>query len=141
MDPEKPFEDPITGQLVEAARKVRNNAYARYSGFAVGAAVADRTGEIYVGCNVENASYGATICAERGAVMSAVARNGTPDFRLLAVVTDEEPPAVPCALCLQVLAEFCEPDFPIVLAGAEGTVGRVLRLQDLLPLPFTSFSV
>ncbi len=131
--------DSLVETLVNEAYTARNRAHAPYSGFAVGAALADEHGDVYVGCNVENASYGATICAERGAVISAIARTGKPTFRALAVVTNDDPPAVPCALCLQVLAEFCSPEFPIFLATLDGTVHRTLKLRELLPIPFTSF--
>ncbi len=118
-----------------AAMAAKRNAYAPYSHFHVGAALIHRSGKIYGGCNVENASYGATICAERNAIISAIADCGKPDFTGLVVVSDAEPPAVPCALCLQVISEFCESDFPIHLANGGGIV-HTLKLGDLLPRPF-----
>jgi homotetrameric cytidine deaminase len=132
--------DPLVRELVNKARAAREHAYAPYSGFAVGAALVNQAGEIFTGCNVENVSFGATICAERNAVTTAVAHAGRPALQAIAVVTADEPPAVPCALCLQVLAEFCSPRFPIILAGESGKVDRVLQLRELLPQPFTSFS-
>ena len=122
-------------ETFEKARASRENAYAAYSGFKVGAALKTRSGEIYGGCNVENASYGATICAERGAILSAIAESGSSDFDHLVVVTSSDPPAVPCALCLQVISEFCDADFPIHLSDEEG-IRRTVKLGELLPHPF-----
>jgi len=122
-------------EALKAAAQARVNAYAPYSGFKVGAALRAESGKLYTGCNVENASFGATICAERGAMMSAVA-SGERKFRSLLVVTEAEPPAMPCALCLQVLSEFCSPDMPVYTATPGEVVGEIL-LRDLLPHPFT----
>jgi cytidine deaminase len=119
----------------ETARTAKRNAYAPYSHFHVGAAIVERSGRIYGGCNVENASYGATVCAERNAVLSAVADCGKPDFTGLVVVSDADPPVVPCALCLQVISEFCDRNFPIYLANENGIV-QSLKLGELLPRPF-----
>lgn len=93
---------------------------------------------IIYGCNVENASFGATICAERNAMFSAVAEYGRVSFDFLMVVTEADPPAVPCALCLQVMAEFCAPQMPVHLA-TPGGVQRTVAFRDLLPEPFTAF--
>lgn len=120
----------------DLAKATRAHAYAPYSSFLVGAAVKDgNSGLIYAGCNIENASFGAGVCAERVAIfrMIAAAENPAPEF--LVVVTDAEPPAVPCALCLQVLAEFCPQDFPIHLANLDG-IQRTLTFGELLPEPF-----
>lgn len=135
--------------VFKRARSARELAHVPYSGFRVGAALqlADR-GEIISGCNVENASYGATVCAERIAVFTAVASVGTERIRgdgiksgvsCLVVVTDATPPAVPCALCLQVLQEFCPASLPIHLADLTG-IRRSFTLGDLLPIPFSSFT-
>jgi len=113
--------------LLSAARDVRSRAFAPYSSFKVGAAVMGASGRIYVGCNVENATYGATICAERAAICSMVASG---ESQLLAVVvyTEAEPAATPCGICRQVIAEFAE-DAPIVVANASGqTVYSIARL-------------
>lgn len=131
--------------LFAAARSARERAYAPYSGFKVGAALKLTGSEaIFGGCNVENASYGASVCAERTAVLSAVAQVGPDSVRgkveHLVIVTDSDPPAVPCALCLQVLQEFCPPTLPIHLADLSG-IRRSLTLGDLLPEPFSSFTV
>ncbi len=136
----------ITPQLfdeaVAAALESWRNAYAPYSQFKVGAAlVSAKSGKVYSGCNVENSSYGATICAERNAVFHSIAEEGVVGIDLLVVVSDDDPPAPPCALCLQVLAEFCRPETEVHLvdtAYAEGREGvhRVHRFDELLPHPF-----
>lgn len=127
------------GPLFEVAKKTRENAYAPYSGFKVGAAARIRGTDTIIGaCNVENVSYGATVCAERNVVFAAVARTGGADLEDLVIVTDAEPPAVPCALCLQVLQEFCPPDLRIHLADLSGVRSEV-TLGELLPHPFSSF--
>ena len=123
--------------LVRAARTARTQAHAPYSGFAVGAALRTRRGRVFAGCNVENASLGAGICAERGAVMQAVAAGMRPgDLRAVAVYTRDTRPTPPCGVCLQVLVEFGR-DVEILPAGPRGIVRR--RLADLLPEPFTHF--
>lgn len=123
-------------QAVSAASRARENAYAPYSGFQVGAAIkACDDSTFYVGCNVENASYGATICAERSAVVHMVSRRGKCPIEFIVVVTAADPPSVPCAICLQILAEFCSPETPIHLAHPTG-VKRTLLLRELLPQPF-----
>lgn len=119
--------------LVAAARTARENAYAPYSNFRVGAAVMGASGRIYVGCNVENATYGATICAERAAICSMVA-SGETRLTAVAVFTDASPPASPCGICRQVLVEFAE-DAPVVVASPEAQ--SVLSLAVLLPERFT----
>lgn len=129
--------DPLGLQdAFSRARQAQSGAYAPYSGYSVGAAlkISGRP-EFVPGCNVENASYGAAICAERSAIVAAVSAGLPHDFEYLVVVTNDEPPAVPCALCLQVLAEFCSSDFPIHLANQTG-IRRTVRLGDLLPEPF-----
>ncbi len=119
-------------RLVEAATLVRARAWAPYSGFAVGAAVLDADGCVHVGCNVENASYGLSVCAERHAVAAAVAA-GAEVLSAAAVLTDSSPPASPCGACRQVLAEFG--DFPIVLVNLAGE-RRVTSVGELLPNAF-----
>lgn len=120
--------------LVAAARTARERAYAPFSRFRVGAAVESEDGSVHAGCNVENRSFGATICAERVALTAAVAAGaGAP--RAVVVLTETDPPAPPCGLCLQVLAELGAPELPILLVGAAGA-RRQVRLGDLLPEPF-----
>ncbi len=119
-------------QLVDAAFEVRARARAPYSRFLVGAAIIDLDGRIHVGCNVENASYGLSVCAERHAVAAAVAA-GARGIEALAVATGTSPPVSPCGACRQVLSEFG--DFPIVLANREGE--RIFTsVADLLPDAF-----
>ncbi len=120
--------------LIEAAETVRDRAYAPYSGFLVGAAILMDSGEIYAGCNIENRSFGGTICAERVAVGSAVAE-GSRGIRAIVVISDTSPPAAPCGLCLQVLTEFGEPDLPVLLMNPRGD-RQEFGLQELHPHPF-----
>lgn len=131
----------VTGpdrELLAAAAAVRAQAYAPASGFAVGAAVRSRDGRVFVGCNVENASYGLTLCAERAAVCAAVAA-GVRELVAVAVVTAALPPARPCGACRQVLAEFGA-GMEVWLEGAGGVVERT-NLAVLLPQPFTFASL
>lgn len=121
-------------ELVRAARAVRQYAYAPASRFLVGAAVLSSDGQVFVGCNVENASYGLTICAERAAICAAVAA-GVREVVAVAVVTGLENPARPCGACRQVLAEF-GPAMEVVLSGS-GDAVVVTTLDRLLPDPFT----
>jgi len=117
-------------ELISAARDVRRQAYAPYSQFAVGAALLTASGEIFVGCNVENVSFGLTICAERAAIGCAIA-NGQTDFAAIAVVTDSASPALPCGACRQVLSEFT-PTVKIIAATLAGDA-QEFSLQELLP--------
>src|ERR1043166_4402695 len=119
--------------LVAAARKARLNAHAPYSGFQVGAALETPRGLIITGCNVENATYGLTICAERVAIVKAISE-GERQFTRIAIIADTESPTPPCGACRQILWEFGG-DIEIVLANLTDIKG-VHRLADLLPLPF-----
>lgn len=120
----------------QAAYLSRLNAYTPYSNFKVGAAiVSSNSGKIYAGCNVENSSYGATICAERGAIMQAIAAEGDLSIDLVVIVSDDTPPAVPCAMCLQVFAEFSHPKTDFSLYDLNGKV-RHFSFEELLPHPF-----
>ncbi len=121
--------------LLAAARAGRDRAHAPYSGFHVGAAVLDELDRVHVGCNVENASYGLTICAERNAVAAAMVA-GARKITAVVVVTDARPPASPCGACRQVLAEFASDEVPVVLAGPRGSAVQIVRLGDLLPRAF-----
>lgn len=125
-------------ELIRAALKAREKSYSPYSGYSVGAALLTADGEIFTGCNVENASYGATLCAERVALFSAVAQ-GKHDFEALAVVGgksgSETDFAFPCGMCRQVMSEFCKDDFKIIVARTESDF-RTFSLSELLPHSF-----
>jgi cytidine deaminase len=121
-------------ELVERARQVRENAHAPYSQFRVGAALRTSSGNVYAGCNVENASYGATSCAERSAVAAMVAA-GEREISAIAVFTDADPPGMPCGICRQVLLEFGRPGTEIVASSPRAL--RRITLERLLPEPFT----
>ena len=122
----------MTDSLISAARSAQAQAYAPYSNFRVGAALEAADGTVFTGCNVENASYGLTICAERAALCAAVTA-GAKRFRRAVVVSDSDPPAAPCGACRQVLAEFGL-DLPIQAVGSKRTLNW--RLADLLPAAF-----
>jgi len=119
--------------LIAKAMEARKKAYAPYSHFAVGAALLAKSGRVYTGCNVENASYGLSICAERTAVFKAVSE-GEREFEALAVVTDKG--VTPCGACRQVLMEFGD-DIQVIVADVTGRY-RVFGLQELLPEAFNS---
>ena len=127
------LDETVQHQLLDRARRAREAAYAPYSNFKVGAAVLTAAGEIFSGCNIENASLGATICAERVAILTAVAA-GARDLTALAVIADTPDPVAPCGLCRQVLAEF-SPDCRVVMANTAGRI-RLANLKELLPLAF-----
>lgn len=124
--------------LLEAACGARAHAHAPYSGYRVGAALLDVDGTVHTGCNVENASYGLTICAERTAVGAALA-SGARRFRALAIVADGDRPPFPCGACRQVLAEFCDADLPVfIAAGDRPETVEERRLGELLPDAFAA---
>lgn len=119
--------------LISYAKKAMGNAYAPYSGFSVGAALLTSDGDVFTGCNVENASYGATICAERCAVIKAISE-GCTSFTKIAVVSSGNGLTYPCGICRQFLSEFME-DGTIVLCDSNGTV-KEYPLESLLPFSF-----
>jgi cytidine deaminase len=119
-------------QLVAQAIEVAGRAYAPYSKFQVGAVLVGKDGRTFAGCNVENISFGLTICAERNAVFAAVAA-GCREFARIVIVADTEVPASPCGACRQVLAEF-NPDLEVVLTNFRGQ-SETFRLSELLPRP------
>lgn len=121
--------------LFTAARRARGRAHAPYSKFRVGAAVLDDRGRIHAGCNVENASYGLSVCAERNAIASAI-QAGAKRIDTIAIVTDARPLAAPCGACRQVLAEFGDDELAILLAGTRGSSFEAFTLRDLLPRTF-----
>ncbi|MHB1327324.1 MAG: cytidine deaminase [Gemmatimonadales bacterium] len=122
----------MADRLVDAARAVREAAYAPYSHFKVGAAIETENGRVFTGCNVENASYGLTICAERAAVVQAVAA-GARRFVRIVVVTDTDPPAAPCGACRQVLWEFGA-DLQVEAVGPSSR--KQWHMRELLPDAF-----
>ena len=124
---------PSSERLVEAARQARVHAVADYSGFRVGAALETADGTIVAGCNIENATYGLTVCAERVAMFKALSE-GHRAFRAVAVVADTEAPTPPCGACRQILWEFAG-DIDVTLANLQQIVATH-RLSALLPLPF-----
>lgn len=119
--------------LLRIAREARDNAVAPYSHFRVGAALETSGGVVYGGCNVENATYGLTVCAERVALFKALSE-GERRFTRIAVVADTGEPTPPCGPCRQLLWEFCG-DLEIILGNLTGETGRY-RLAELLPMPF-----
>lgn len=129
----------IVGDLLSIALDVQNNAYAPYSKFKVGAALLSENGNVYKGCNVENASFGGTICAERGAAMAALAAEGKTSFKLLAVASSADDPAPPCALCRQFLSEFMSPYAQVYMVSRTSGVIRHYSFGTLMPCSFTEF--
>lgn len=124
-------------ELLEEARKVAEKAYAPYSKYPVGAALLTKGGDVYVGCNIENASYGLTICAERVAIFKAVA-DGRRDFTAIAIVGGEREIAYPCGACRQVMAEFCGFDFEVHCSTLRGDKSESYTLGALLPHGFAA---
>ncbi len=120
-------------ELVESAKKARETAYAPFSNFKVGAAVETSDAEIFVGCNIESASYGLTVCAERVAIWKAVSE-GKKKFKHIAVVADTEELTPPCGVCRQIIWEFCG-DVPVTFANLKGKVETV-QMKELLPRAF-----
>ncbi len=120
-------------ELIESAKQVRQRASAPYSNFKVGAAVRTKSGKIFTGCNVESASYGLTVCAERVAIWKAVSE-GEKEFEQIAVVADTQELTPPCGVCRQILWEFCG-DMPVTFANLKGDVETV-QMKELLPRAF-----
>lgn len=123
-------------ELVKRAAEAAKAAHAPYSNFHVGAALLTADGEIFTGCNVENASYGLTNCAERTAIFSAVAA-GHKKFAAIAIVADGDQPPYPCGACRQVIAEFCDPETPVLIASQKALNDyEQTTIGDLLPWTF-----
>ena len=122
-------------KLIDAATMARERAYAPYSNFQVGAAVEGESGDIYIGCNVESASYGLTVCAERVAIWKGISC-GEKRFTSIAVVVDTEELTPPCGVCRQIIWEFCG-DVPVILSNLHGKTVTV-QMSDLLPRAFDS---
>lgn len=121
--------------LVAAAKLARENAHAKFSDFKVGAALRAASGKVFGGCNVENATYGLTVCAERVAIFKAISE-GERRFEAIAVVTDTDKLTPPCGACRQLIWEFCG-DVPVVMANLKGKV-EVQQMRELFPRPFDS---
>jgi cytidine deaminase len=119
--------------LIAAAKHARENAHAKFSNFKVGAGLRANSGKIYGGCNVENATYGLTVCAERVAIFKAISE-GERKFDAIAVVTDTDALTPPCGACRQLIWEFCG-DVPVVMTNLKGKV-EVMRMRELFPKPF-----
>lgn len=133
------MDEKVVRQLVEKAIEMTNFSYAPYSNFTVGAALLTCEGEIYTGCNIENAAYGPSNCAERTAVFKAVSE-GKKNFKAIAVVgglnKKIEDYCSPCGVCRQVLAEFCDKDFKVIMAKSLDDI-KILTLGELLPESFS----
>ena len=119
--------------LIAAAKQARENAHAGYSNFRVGAGLRASSGRIFGGCNVENATYGLTICAERVAIFKAISE-GERGFDAIAVVTDTDTLTPPCGACRQLIWEFCG-DIPVVMSNLKGK-SEMVRMRELFPRPF-----
>jgi cytidine deaminase len=127
--------EPVRALLVKAARQAATLAYCPYSHFQVGAALLTLDGQIYTGCNIENASFSLTQCAERTALFKAVS-DGQRSFAALAIAGGDQQPASPCGACRQVLVEFCAPDMPVFIARLKIGKPLIRTLGELLPLSF-----
>ncbi|MGD0224433.1 MAG: cytidine deaminase [Terriglobia bacterium] len=125
-------------ELIARAAEVRENACAAYSNYKVGAALQGSGGKVYTGCNVENSTYGLTVCAERVALWKALSE-GERKFTQIVVVTSSEPPASPCGACRQLLWEYCG-DIEVILANLQG-FRKTLRLSEIFPRPFDQSSL
>jgi len=121
--------------LIAAAKSARENAHAAYSNFRVGAGLRATSGRIFGGCNVENATYGLTICAERVAIVKAISE-GERGFDAISVVTDTDTMTPPCGACRQLIWEFCG-DIPVIMSNLKGKT-EVLQMRELFPKPFDS---
>jgi cytidine deaminase len=125
--------EPEIQKLVDAARAARDCSLSPFSNFCVGAAVETEDGKIYTGCNIESASYGLTVCAERVAIWKALSE-GERNFKRLAVVVDTDPLTPPCGTCRQIIWEFCR-DVTIILANLKGKI-EIVEMRELLPRAF-----
>ena len=126
-------------KLINEALEAQKNAYAPYSKFKVGAAILTETGNVYTGCNVENASLGASICAERNAATTAIAKEGKVRFKAIAIASTSEDPAPPCGICRQFLSEFTDTEAPVYLVSAKSGKTKEFSFGKLMPESFTEF--
>lgn len=126
-------------KLINEALEAQKNAYAPYSKFKVGAAILTETGNVYTGCNVENASLGASICAERNAATTAIAQEGKVRFKAIAIASTSDEPAPPCGICRQFLSEFTDTEAPVYLVSAKSGKTKEFSFGKLMPESFTEF--
>ena len=126
-------------KLINEALEAQKNAYAPYSKFKVGAAILTETGNVYTGCNVENASLGASICAERNAATTAIAQEGKVRFKAIAIASTSDEPAPPCGICRQFLSEFTDTEAPVYLVSAKSGKTKEFSFGKLMPELFTEF--
>lgn len=132
---------PNEKALLEEAKAAMDYAYVPYSQFRVGAALLHESGQIYRGCNIENAAYGPTNCAERTALFSAIANGAKPgSFKAIAVIGDTTDPITPCGVCRQVLVELCVPNTIVIMGNLKGE-SKVMTVAELLPGAFTPTSL
>jgi len=134
QDNDRIMEGLSAREMVDMALRAQQHAYVPYSGFHVGAAVLADNGKVYTGCNIENASFGATICAERTAIAKAVS-DGARRILAVAVSSDSEGPTQPCGICRQVMSEFCSEDMPLYLSNRNGEYAEY-AFRELLPNQF-----
>ena len=134
--PKEEINEKTAERLLLAAREARKNSYSPYSLYPVGAAVLAESGKVYAGCNMENVSYPASLCAERNAIGSAVAA-GERKFLAIAVIGSHDSYTMPCGVCRQVMQEFCEPSFMIYMGRSDGTYVAE-SLGAMLPYGFTA---
>lgn len=126
-------------ELINEALHALRNAYAPYSNFKVGAAILTETGNIYHGCNVENASFGGSICAERNAATTAIAEEGKVRFKAIAIASTSDEPAPPCGICRQFLSEFMDTEAPVYLVSSKSGRIKEFSFGTLMPQSFTEF--
>ena len=126
-------------RLINEALEAQKKAYAPYSKFMVGAAILTESGNIYRGCNVENASFGAAICAERNAATTAIAEEGKIRFKAIAIASTGAEPAPPCGICRQFLSEFTDPEAPVYLVSSKTGKVKEFSFGTLMPESFTEF--
>jgi len=132
---------PEYSAMLKQAYEAMARAYVPYSGFQVGAALLDAEGQTHCGCNVENAAYGPTNCAERTALFRAIADGRSAgEFRAIAVIGDTDGPIAPCGICRQVMVELCAPDTPVIMGNLRGA-WSIATVADLLPGAFTPASL
>lgn len=127
----------VLGRLITAAYSVQQNAYAPYSHYLIGSAIIDSKGTIFSGCNIENSSYGGTVCAERVAIWKGISENMKLPIKAIVVVSSEKDKWPPCGLCRQVLSEFCSPDTEVFFGNNKHQFKK-LTFQELMPEAFSA---